>query len=249
MNGTYQPLSKDGTIPGIYLGWVIPDTNEWEALVKLTKSSLGYHLNPTSFCVDLVEKYKGIPKILGISGLENEYISTDIPSAFEPRIPVERKDVGEMCKSLGLDFPGIDPFAFMARTGGCIHGDPFSVCPILAPNNDGNYEFYCRIGTTKDLQQHWDSFTKESKLECHDGIVSIQLSGNRTKYPAIVPDFFARLEGSIVKAEILNISQPSIFGVEILTKITFAGSNPYASSTFSLLENLVKQWVSFQSIE
>lgn len=241
MKGKYQPLSKDGTITGIYLGWVIPDTNEWEALVKLTKSSLGYHLNPTSFCVDLVKKYKGIPKILGIPGLEDEYISTDIPSAFEPRIPVERKDIGEMCKSLWLDFPGIDPFAFMARTGGTIHGDPYSVCPILAPNDDGDYEFYCRIGTTKDLQQHWDSFTKESKLECHNGIVSIQLSGNRTKYPAIVPDFFTRLEGSIVKAEILNISQPSIFGVEILTKITFASSNPYASSTFSLQENLVKQ--------
>ena len=241
MKGKYQPLSKDGTITGIYLGWVIPDTNEWEALIKLTKSSLGYHLNPTSFCVDLVKKYKGIPKILGISGLENEYISIDIPSAFEPRIPVERKDIGEMCKSLGLDFPGIDPFAFMARTGGCIHGDPFSVCPILTPNADGDYEFYCSIGTTNDLQAHWDSFTKKSKLVCHDKSVSIQLEGSDTKYPAIIPDFFTQLEGSLVKAEILNISQPSIFGVEILTKVTFVGANPYASSTFSLLENLVKQ--------
>ena len=240
MNDRDLPLSKDGTIIGMYLGWVIPDTNKWEALLKLTKSSLGYHINFTSICIDLFKNYQGIARFLNVSNLELEYIYPTVPYVFKSRIPVERVDIGEACKNLGLSYPGIDSFAFMARTGGRIHADPFSVCPILTPNADGDYEFYCDISTCKELQEHWYSFTKESKLECHKGLVSVQLSGDNTRYPVILPDFFTRLEGSIDRAEILTISQPSAFGVDILAKVVLSSANPYSGSNFSLLKDLVK---------
>jgi uncharacterized linocin/CFP29 family protein len=35
VNENYQPLTADRTIIGIYLGWVVPDTDRWEGLVKL----------------------------------------------------------------------------------------------------------------------------------------------------------------------------------------------------------------------
>jgi hypothetical protein len=240
MNIKYQPLSKDNTIIGMYLGWVIPETQKWEALLRLTKSSLGYHLNPTNFCIELSKKYLGIPEILGMPGLNDEYISHDIPGIFDPRVPVERKDIGKTCQFLDLGFPDIDVFAFIARTGGEINGDPYSVCPILVPNPDGNREFYCCLGTTPELRERWDDFTLNSKAESSNGTLLIQLNDDLTKYPAKLPAFFSQLTGSIDRVEILNISKPSEFGVRIFAKVIYSDFNPYNSPTFSLFKDYVK---------
>jgi hypothetical protein len=129
----------------------------------------------------------------------------------------------------------------MTRTGGKIHGDPFSLCPILFPNISNNYEFYCCIGTSKELSEHWDSFTLNSKARYHNGSLSIQLSGNNIDCPANLPSFFDRLDDSIDKVDILNISAPSVFGVRIFAKVTLTSSNPYSSSTFSLLGDLARR--------
>lgn len=227
-------LSKDGTIVGIYIGWLNPQTNRWQPILEFRKSTFGYHTYPTSNYPAIAKEYRGMSEILGISELKEEYTRSSIPGILNRRIPVVREDIGEICKLLDLEFPDIDPFAFMSRTGGKINGDPFSLCPILAPNTDGNYEFDCCIGTPPELNKSWDKFTTGSKLECQDGETFARVDSD--KYPVVLPEFFSQLQGSIVEAEIINISEPSVFGRRVFAKIVLTSMNPYSGSTFSRLQ-------------
>ena len=230
-----QSLSKDGSIVGLYAGWVHPQTKQWQPLLELRKSTLGYHLYPTSNYLAIAKEYLGMPEILGLSDLKEEYIHSSIPSIFSRRVPTVREDIGELCHLLDLEFPDIDPFAFMTRTGGKINGDPFSICPILAPNTDGNYEFYCSIVTSAKLNQAWDSSKTVSKIELNEHEeASVRIDGD--KYYLYLPEFFSQLQGSVIEGEILNISEPSVFGRTVFAKVVIASENPYASSTFSRLQ-------------
>lgn len=229
-----QSLSKDGSIVGLYAGWLHPQTERWQPILELRRSTTGYHIYPTSNYLAIAKEYRGMPEILGLSDIKEEYIYSSIPSIFSDRIPTVREDIGELCQLLSLEFPDIDPFAFMSRTGGKINGDPFSICPILNPNTDGNYEFYCCIGTPPELKKCWDKFTIGSKLECQDGETFVRVDGD--KYRIVMPEFFSQLQGSIVEGEIINISEPSVFGRRAFAKIVIASTSPYSSSTFSRLQ-------------
>lgn len=230
-----RSLSRDGKIVGIYLGWLKPQTDLWEPILEFRKSTVGYHTYPTNNYPAIAKEYRGMPEILGLSDLKEEYTRSDIPGILKRRIPTVREDIGEICKLLELEFPNIDPFAFMSRIGGKINGDPFSICPILTPNVDGNYEFYCCIGTPPELKKCWDSFTTSSKLECRDGKVFVKVDGD--EHHVILPDFFSQLQSSIVEGEILNISKPSVFGRMTFAKIVLTSTNPYSSSAFSRLQS------------
>jgi hypothetical protein len=234
MNDRYQALSKDGTIVGIYVGWLDPQTDRWQPILEFRKSESGYHTYPTSNYLAIAKEYRGMPEILGLSDLKEEYTHSMIPGTLDRRIPTVREDIGELCKLLDLEFPNIDPFAFMSRTGGKINGDPFSICPILAPNTDGNYEFYCCIEIPPELKKCWNSFTTVSKLECRDGEALVRVDGD--SYPVVLPEFFSQLQGSIVGGEIMNVSEPSAWKLRTFAKIIFFSKNPYSSLTFSRLQ-------------
>lgn len=235
----HLPLTKDGTVVGMYLGWVVPDTQQWEALIKLTKFSRDYHASYTRAYVELLPRYKGIAELLNIADVNEEYISADIPAVFEARMPRPRVDVGRKCEFLGLPYPDMDLFAYIARTGGKINDDPFNICPILTPSLDGEYEFYCSLAASREFEEYWNLLTFESKIESDGRAIYIQVSKSDTIYFADLPEYFTKLGGSIRKIEILNIPNNPLLGMGILTKITLSVLNPYGSRSFELVREKI----------
>jgi hypothetical protein len=235
----YQSLSKDGTITGMYLGWIVPDTNKWEALIRLTKSSQGYHLNYTCSYADVISRYKGIARLSAKNDIDREYISKSIPYLFEDRMPRLRVDVERKCELLNLPYPNIDLFAYIARTGGKCLGDSFDICPIVTPNGDGEYELYYLFSAFADFKQYRHSLTLNSKIECDGDGLYLQVDKSHTTHFANLPAYFKQLRGSVDKIEIVNIPNHPMQGMGLFAKVTLSALNPYGNCTFDLLKDKV----------
>lgn len=232
----YQSLSKDGTITGMYLGWVVPDTARWEALIKLTKSSLGYHLSYTRAYLDVISRYKGIARLSSKNQIDRENICSSIPDVFEARMPRLRVDVERMCGLLSLPYPNMDLFAYIARTGGECSGDSFDICPIVMPNADGKYEFFYLFSAFEDFKHYRHSLNLESKIECDRNQVYLQVDESHRVHFANLPVYFSQLGGSVSKIEIVNIPNHPMLGMGLLAKVTLSVLNPYANPTFALAQ-------------
>jgi hypothetical protein len=124
-------------IVGLYLGWVVPEDEQWQPLMRLAKSDRGYEASHTCAYQRLAKKYQGMAEMVSLPTVDGKKIAHTIPDIFSVRMPRLRPDVERRCKFLGLDYPNIDRLAFIAITGGNIGGDNYNICPIVEPNKQG----------------------------------------------------------------------------------------------------------------
>ncbi len=123
-------------INGVYLGWIPPHSKSWEPLYRTIRCERGYQSERTRLYAPTIERYPGLRL-----NLDFYPDPMDLPFALERRIPKVRPDYERDARLLNLPYPNPDLFEFIGRTGGLFSGDNFSVCPIVAPNDDGNYSY------------------------------------------------------------------------------------------------------------
>ena len=123
-------------ITGVYLGWVPPNESEWEPLFRTVRIPGGYQSDPTRWYAPRLAQYPGLD--LALSFNRNPL---DLPYILSRRTPLVRPDYERDARLLGLNYPITDLLEYIGQTGGLFSGDPFTTCPIVEPNDDGNYSY------------------------------------------------------------------------------------------------------------
>jgi hypothetical protein len=124
------------TVIGVYLGWIPPHGKEWEPLYRTIRCEGGYQSDRTQIYTEAVARYPGLKE-----PLDFHPNPLKLPFALDTRIPLNRPDYKYSAKLLDLPYPNLDIFEYIGRSGGLMSGDPFSICPIVAPNPDGKYTY------------------------------------------------------------------------------------------------------------
>jgi hypothetical protein len=218
-------------IAGLYLGWVVPAEGQWQPLLKTCKTINGYRSSHTRAYQRLASHYKGMAYLLSLPMVGGETITPEIPDVFTTRMPCLRPDVERRCKFLGLSYPNIDRMAFVARTGGTITGDDFDICPIMEPNTQGEYQFYCLLyEVDRDVRaQLWN----RPELRC--AVVSEQrtIVTAADRYLGLLPPYFSLMGDKITEVKLVNISDDFYLGDHTLVSVT-TKVNIYAHQCFEL---------------
>jgi hypothetical protein len=123
-------------IIGVYLGWIPPHSNSWEPLYRTIRCERGYKSERTRLYAPTIERYPGLKEPIDLSPEP-----FNLPPALKTRTPKVRPDYERNARLLNLPYPNLDLFEFIGRAGGLFSGDPFSVCPIVEPNDDGSYTY------------------------------------------------------------------------------------------------------------
>jgi hypothetical protein len=221
-------------ISGLYVGWLRTDTQRWEPLVKLMEVEGGYTAKYTSNHEEISALYPGYGDLL--IKFEQNVVKENFPHIFDSRMPLLRKDVKNDCEFLKLDYPQIDKIAYVSRYGGRISGDPFNICPIIEPDTEGNYTFYCTLSDVEEIPGHegvWERVV--SQLE-EFYLVKI---GNKhcLKIDDIIlgylEDYFDLINGEMKQIEIVSFTDPNKWqGFGIMLKIILHSNNAYAHKLF-----------------
>jgi hypothetical protein len=220
---------EESRIAGLYLGWVVPAEGQWQPLMKTVKTIKGYHSTHTRAYQRLALEYKGMAYLLSLPAVSGEAITPEIPDVFTTRMPRLRPDTERECQFLGLSYPNIDHFAFMGRAGGTIMGDPFDICPIVEPNEQEEYQFYC-------LLQEVNHETK-TKLWYQPELACSIVSEQRTivtaagDYLGVLPPYLSLLGAKISNIKLVNISDDLYLGDRTLVSVT-SKVNIYADPCF-----------------
>jgi hypothetical protein len=228
--------NEESQIAGLYLGWVTPEDGQWQPLMKTVKISGEYHSSHTCAYQRLAPQYQGMAYLLSLPTPNREVITPNIPDVFATRMPRQRPDVERRCQFLGLSYPNIDHMAFVARTGGTIMGDGFDVCPIMDPNMQGEYQFYCllhevdRVVRAKLWHQPELQYTVVSEQR-----TIVTASGN---YLGLLPPYFSLMGDNVTEIKLINVSDDFYLGDHTLVSVT-TKVNIYAHQCFELASERV----------
>jgi hypothetical protein len=235
---------QDSSITGFYLGQFRRDTRRWEPYARMLKvdgsdggdasKTGGYIAHFTHNYPEIVERYPGYADLLLLDEIDRVY--SYMPRIFDDRMPPRRKDTQLDCEFLGLDYGELDEFAFVARTGGYVTKDSFSVCPIVKPNEWGKYVFYtCLDGLDGNqwARTVWSEISSrkgEFVWENINGQLTLKFNGDILG--KLFP-YFELLDGNIVDIEIVNFTRPeTLQGFGILLRVTMESGNPYTHELF-----------------
>jgi hypothetical protein len=222
---------EESKIAGLCLGWVVPAEGQWRPLMKTCRTINGYHSSHTRAYQRLASHYRGMAYLLSLPMVDGETITPEIPDVFTTRMPRLRPDVERRCKFLGLSYPNIDRMAFVARTGGTITGDDFDICPIMEPNTQGEYQFYCLLyEVDRDVRaQLWN------RPELRYAVVSEQrtIVTAADRYLGLLPPYFSLMGDKITEVRLVNISDDFYLGDHTLVSVT-TKVNIYAHQCFEL---------------
>ncbi len=228
--------NEESQIAGLYLGWVVPDDGQWQPLMKTVKTNSEYHSIHTRAYQRLALQYKGMAYLLSLPTFHGEATTPTIPDVFNNRMPRQRPDVERRCQFLGLPYPNIDHMAFVARTGGTIVGDGFDVCPIMEPNSQGDYQFYCLL--------HEVDRDVRAKLWHQPELQYTVVSGQRTivtasgDYLGLLPPYFSLMGDNFTEIKLINVSDDFYLGDHTLVSVT-TKVNIYAHPCFELASERV----------
>lgn len=214
-------------IIGVYLGWIPPHSDTWEPLYRTIRVPGGYQSDRTVIYAPTIARYPGLRRPL------NFYPDPlDLPFSLSKRLPKVRPDYERDAKTLNLQYPNLDLFEYIGRTGGLFSGDPFTVFPIVEPNADGSYSYDSLLWKWEPEVR--DSLSDRSLLEVviRDGRPLIVTEGGSV-LGELLPNF-ARLGDTISPVKFVRIGEKHYFGGgEIL--ISFDSSiNVYATPDFAL---------------
>jgi hypothetical protein len=208
---------EESKIVGLYLGWVVPEDGQWQPLMKLIQSDRGYEASHTREYQRLAQKYRGMAEMVSLPTVDGKEIAHTIPDIFSVRMPRIRPDTERRCKFLGLSYPNIDRIAFIARTGGNIVGDNYDICPIVAPNHHGDYQFYCLLQeVNSDVRS---SLGTHSKLQCAIASNKRIVVKAANSELGLLPPYFSLLGDGITRIELIDVSDDPYLGNRILVTV------------------------------
>jgi hypothetical protein len=158
-------------------------------------------------------------------------------------MPLRREDVRDHCEYMKIDYPDIDKLAYCGRWGGRISGDPFSICPIVEPSEDGDYIFYVDLNGTEDDMQNannWQRIRKSTEFLLVE-------TGDKYRYGLKLGDrvigyceeYFNLIDGELIEIEIINFTDHAKWqGTGMLLKMVIRSNNPYTHELFQIIEEI-----------
>jgi hypothetical protein len=214
-------------VMGVYLGWIPPKSKKWEPMYRTMRAAGGYQSERTQLYAQTIERYPGLE--LSLKFHPNPL---KLPFALERRIPLVREDYEWYSRLLNLHYPSMDLFEFVGRTGGLFSGDPFSICPIVEPNEDGIYTYESLLWeVNKEVR---DSLSETTQLEAIARYNEPTLVTADGRLLGELSPHFSCLENEIKNLKIVRISEAHYF-IGCLTLISFdTPVNAYATSEFAL---------------
>jgi hypothetical protein len=214
-------------VTGVYLGWIPPHGKFWEPLYRTIRCPGGYKSERTRLYAEEVKRYPGLKEPLDFYPNPLE-----LPFALLTRTPLVRPDYERDASTLNLPYPNLDIFEYIGRTGGLFSGDPFTVCPIVEPNDDGSFSFESLLWKFDPEVRDSLNETSQLKVIVRTGEPPIVSSNDRV-LGELLPNF-ALLEDTIFNVRLVRIGQKHYFGGgEIL--ISFDTSlNLYQTPNFGL---------------
>ena len=219
-------------INGIYLGWIPPHSELWEPLYRTIRCERGYKSERTNAYAPAIKRYPGLKEPLDFYPDPN-----DLPFALNTRIPKVRPDYERNARLLNLSYPSLDLFEYIGRAGGRFSGDPFTVCPIVEPNNDGSYSYEFTLWKVdKEVR---DSNPESGRLKAIA----------RTNEPTLLTvddrplgefsPHFTMLGNEILNVKIVRIGRPEILtGNQVVVSFD-TPVNLYATPAFAMLSEEV----------
>jgi hypothetical protein len=212
---------------GVYLGWVSPDSHQWEPMYRTVRARDGYKSERTRLYAEAVQRYPGL-----ITALDFHSDSSDLPFALRRRTPLVRPDYERDASTLNLPYPNLDIFEYIGRTGGLFSGDPFIICPFVEPNDDGSFSFESLLWKFDPEVRDALNETSQLKVIVRTGEPPI-VTVNERVLGELLPNF-ALLEDTIFNVRLVRIGDKHYFGGgEIL--ISFDTSlNLYQTPNFAL---------------
>jgi hypothetical protein len=208
-------------IIGVYLGWIPPHSKLWEPLYRTIRCERGYHSERTRLYAPTIERYPGLKEPLDFRA-----DPLDLPYALRKRTPLVRPDYEWCAKFLNLPYPNLDIFEYIGRSGGLMSGDPFSIFPIVEPNDDGNYTYETLLGELDPkVRDELSERSQMNTIASSRNVGSTELEEsivvtvhNRVLGKLLPP--FARLGDKISKIQITKISEQHYFlGRQILMSL------------------------------
>lgn len=127
-------------INGVYVGWIPPNSHLWEPLYRTIRDGKQYKNEKTRAYDPTIARYPGLDTALNFKPNP-----VALPYALERRRPLNRADYEYNAQVWDLRYPIPDVLEYVGRTSGQCSGDPFTICPIVEPNDDGTYSYVCGV--------------------------------------------------------------------------------------------------------
>ena len=215
-------------ITGVYLGWIPPNGSEWEPLFRTIRVAGGYETVPTRWYAPRLAQYPGLELSLSLNPNP-----LDLPYILSRRTPLNRPDYERNSRTLGLSYPNLDLFEYIGRTGGFFSGDPFSVCPIVEPNDDNKYSYEFGLRSVNNEVAKYLNGTTELKAITSIG-QSTMITADGQVLGELLPHF-ELFKNGISNIQLVNIGEDHQFGGGHIIISFDANINLYAHPCFDLV--------------
>lgn len=219
-------------INGVYVGWIPPHGSQWEPLYRTVRCSGGYKSEKTNSYEPTITRYPGLTRVLDFK--PNPLA---LPYALNRRTPKVRPDYERDSHLFDLSYPNLDLFEYIGRTGGLFAGDPFTVCPIVVPNDDGNYTYECELwNVDPDVRDHITENTQLGISPEVDKATSVTADG---LYLGRLSPHFTMLSDSVFNLNIVRIKGAENYtGSQIIVSFN-TPVNLYTTPAFTVVSEEV----------
>ena len=220
------------TITGVYLGWIPPNESVWEPLYRTMRTTSGYQNTPTKWYAPRLAQYPGLEMALDFIGSP-----LDPPYMLSRRMPLVRPDYERDAQLLGLSYPIPDLFEYIGRTGGLFSGDPFTICPIVEPNDDGTYTYETLLWKFEPAVRDHLTSSSELKTIISDGKSLIVTPDNQI-LGELFP-YFKVLKDAMFNVKLVKIGGKHYFGGGSVLISFDTLVNIYRTDNFNLAPEII----------
>ncbi len=217
-------------INGVYVGWIPPHSHLWEPLYRTVRCDGGYQSQQTKAYTDAIARYPGLK-----GGLDFRADPLDLPYALSRRTPKVRTDYEQTARLLGLPYPILDLFEYIGRTGGLFSGDSFTVCPVVAPDDNGSYSYSyeCVLSGVDPVIR--DSLSPDTKLGVAPQLDNATIITADGLFLGRLSPHFSPLYAEIFNPNILKVGQQeTIIGSQIVVSFD-TPVNLYLAPAFAVV--------------
>ena len=155
-----------------------------------------------------------------------------LPFALNRRIPKVRPDYERDARTLNLPYPIPNLFEYVGRTGGLFSGDPFSICPIVEPNDDGSYSYESLLWKFDPEVRKSLTPTSQLKAIVTNGKPLITTTDERV-LGELLPNFI-HLGNTIFNVKLIEIGEKHYFGGGDILVSFDTSLNLYITPSFAL---------------
>lgn len=212
---------------GVYLGWIPPDEKAWEPLYRTVRTNDGYKTEPTQLLAPTIARYPGLKEVLA-----PPRNPSDLPYTLRKRTPLIRPDYERNARTLNLPYPIVDLFEYIGRTGGQFSGDPFTVCPIVEPDEDGKYTY--EFGLWKVDNEVANNLNSSTQFKAIANPPEAPIVTVKERRLGEFSPHFSQLENTISNINLVNIGEQDYSGGGQIIISFDTSTNLYETPSFAL---------------